>query len=56
MRVVIYLHKKEPISVVTLFDDGADVELIVGLGPVAEKHGPTEYQIQSINQIQSSAF
>jgi len=34
------LHKKEPITVVTLFDDGAYVELVVGLGPVAEEHGP----------------
>ena len=49
ISVVIYLHKKEPITVVTLFDDGAYVELVVGLGPVAEEHGPAEYQIQSIN-------
>ena len=56
ISVVIYLHKKEPIAVVTLFNDGAYVELVVGLGPVAEEHGPAEYQTNTINQFQTFAF
>jgi len=33
------LHEEEPVAVVDVVDDAPDVDLVVGLGPVAQQHG-----------------
>ena len=33
------LHEEKPVAVVDVVDDAPDVDLVVGLGPVAQQHG-----------------
>ena len=36
-----YLDEKEPVSIVTLFDDGADVCAVDGAAPVVQQQNPS---------------